>query len=69
MKNHKRKRQILYKKQNGICYLCNEKTDEDSATIDHVLPRSKGGSGRMSNLKMACYDCNHKKSDKILTDE
>lgn len=29
--------------------------------IDHVLPRSRGGSDRVSNLVLSCHDCNQRK--------
>jgi len=34
--------------------------------IDHVQPRSKGGSDRVSNLVMACHGCNQAKGDHLL---
>lgn len=37
------------------------------ATIDHVIPRSKGGAERdEKNLVVACFKCNQKKKDKII---
>ena len=39
------------------------------ATIDHIVPRSKGGKEfDYSNLAVCCYDCNNKKGDKSLED-
>lgn len=32
--------------------------------IEHILARSKGGSDRVSNLCLACHDCNQKKGNK-----
>jgi 5-methylcytosine-specific restriction endonuclease McrA len=32
--------------------------------IDHQLPRSRGGSNRVSNLVLSCHDCNLAKGDK-----
>lgn len=32
--------------------------------IDHVLPRSRGGSDRVSNLVLACHRCNQEKGDR-----
>ncbi len=34
--------------------------------LDHVIPRSKGGSDRPSNLVSACESCNQKKGDQEL---
>jgi 5-methylcytosine-specific restriction endonuclease McrA len=34
-------------------------------TVDHVLPRSRGGKDTWSNTACACYACNHRKSDKM----
>ena len=33
------------------------------ATLDHVLPRSKGGSNKASNLVTACLECNTLRGD------
>ena len=35
-------------------------------TIDHVVPLSKGGLHAWSNVRLACKDCNSKKSDAVL---
>ena len=32
--------------------------------IDHLVPRSRGGSNRVSNLVLSCHDCNLAKGDK-----
>ena len=37
-------------------------------TIDHILPKSKGGTGRLDNLAPAHFHCNQKKADKLLPD-
>ena len=36
--------------------------------IDHVLPRSRGGSDRVSNLVLSCHDCNSRKGNKTATE-
>ena len=35
--------------------------------VDHVMPRSKGGSNELSNLVTSCWECNHGKSDVLLS--
>lgn len=39
------------------------------ATIDHIIPLSKGGTHTYNNVQLAHYICNSKKSDKILADK
>lgn len=34
-----------------------------TATVDHIIPRSKGGSHRSSNLVTACWNCNKKRGN------
>lgn len=31
--------------------------------LDHIRPRSRGGSDRVNNLALSCHDCNSKKAD------
>ncbi len=52
-------------KRDGLnCYLCNRELTYKSATIDHVVPLSKGGFHCLNNVKIACLKCNQEKSDK-----
>lgn len=48
------------------CYLCGGLQTVKSATIDHVIPLSKGGFHCPNNAKIACLKCNQKKNDKSL---
>lgn len=58
------------------CHYCGEKNlvsnfnlpvpTHRKATLDHVIPRAKGGSEfSLSNLVVACSTCNTKKADKM----
>lgn len=42
----------------GLCAYCRCKR---ATTIDHLKPRSRGGSNLRSNLVPACLECNHAK--------
>ncbi|OUV27043.1 MAG: hypothetical protein CBC48_14655 [bacterium TMED88] len=42
----------------GLCAYCRCKRAD---TVDHLKPRSKGGSNLRSNLVPACKSCNHSK--------
>lgn len=66
----------LFKKNNYRCYICNDKVitdcEEDNidlGTVDHFLPRAKGGRSNMKNLRCCCRFCNNIKADKELTPE
>jgi 5-methylcytosine-specific restriction endonuclease McrA len=41
--------------------------DFELMTVDHIIPKSKGGLNILDNLVPACRQCNEKKSNKILT--
>lgn len=36
------------------------------ATLDHVVPKARGGTDAMQNLAVACWLCNNKKADRNL---
>lgn len=38
------------------------------ATVDHVIPRSKGGKDEFSNVVVCCFGCNKSKSDQSVED-
>jgi 5-methylcytosine-specific restriction endonuclease McrA len=54
-------RQNLYKRDGYSCTYCGGKKN---LTIDHVVPRSRGGNNSWANLTTCCYECNSKKGDK-----
>lgn len=61
--NKKFKRYILMRDQ-FTCHFCGEYGD----TIDHLLPRAKGGHTTPVNCVCACNLCNQSKADKNLED-
>lgn len=38
-------------------------------TLDHIIPKSRGGMGDRFNLQTMCFDCNLEKGDKIVIDD
>jgi 5-methylcytosine-specific restriction endonuclease McrA len=46
------------------CAYCSGKAE----TIDHVVPRSRGGTHTWENCVACCARCNHKKADKLLAE-
>ena len=59
-------RSDLFLRDNGTCQYCEKKLSKESATIDHIVPRSKGGSTTWENCVICCSDCNTKKGNKSL---
>lgn len=47
------------------CKHCRKVLCFDEATVDHVVPRSKGGSNRIENLAISCLECNQRHGDKM----
>lgn len=47
------------------CQYCNETPGRHELTVDHVVPRSRGGSHTWDNLVTACQACNHKKGNHL----
>ena len=46
-----------------VCQYCGTHCTEDNATLDHILPISKGGKSSWLNLATACKPCNYSKAD------
>ncbi|MGB5768822.1 MAG: RNA-guided endonuclease IscB [Crocosphaera sp.] len=59
-------REYLLAKFNRTCQYCGA-TDKPFE-VDHIHPRSKGGSDRVSNLTLACHDCNQAKGNQDIKD-
>lgn len=53
-------RQNIFKRDGMTCLYCDSKRD---LTLDHVIPRSKGGKSSWTNLATACKKCNARKGD------
>jgi 5-methylcytosine-specific restriction endonuclease McrA len=63
LRNNKPTRSAIYARDGHKCQYCGATR---KLTIDHVIPKSKGGSDDWDNLVVACSSCNTKKGDKYL---
>lgn len=59
-------REFLLERWQRQCAYCNVK--DVPLEVEHVQPRSKGGSDRISNLTLACHACNQEKGNRDLHD-
>jgi CRISPR/Cas system Type II protein with McrA/HNH and RuvC-like nuclease domain len=54
-------RMTLYARDRNLCAYCGVQSDNFKLTIDHVLPKSRGGTNHWTNCVTACRPCNHRK--------
>src|SRR5258705_2206708 len=57
-------RRAVMARDGGLCQYCGSRAD----SIDHVVPRSKGGTHTWDNVVAACRPCNVRKRDRWLHD-
>jgi len=57
-------RRTIYRRDGNTCMFCGRKPGTESLSIDHILPRSRGGKTTWENCVLACTDCNRKKGDR-----
>ena len=62
----------IFERDKWICKICNEPVDKYlpypnpmSASLDHIIPMSKGGHHTIDNVQLAHLECNKKKSNNI----
>ncbi|MGD8909146.1 MAG: HNH endonuclease [Chromatiales bacterium] len=52
----------LFARDGYLCLYCGKSFSSRELTRDHVIPRSRGGADRWSNVVSCCHRCNHLKS-------
>lgn len=55
----------LFVRDHGHCAYCRKRLAMDEMTVDHVLPRSRGGRTGFVNCVAACDHCNLLKADRL----
>jgi hypothetical protein len=64
-KNSVPTRALIYKRDDHECQYCGSTKD---LTIDHIIPRSRGGQDTWENLVACCHKCNTKKGNMLLSE-
>ena len=59
-------RKNLWNRDKRRCQYCSKEPKIDEITIDHIVPRSKGGQSTFDNCVLACIECNKKKGNRTL---
>jgi CRISPR/Cas system Type II protein with McrA/HNH and RuvC-like nuclease domain len=61
-------RQCIFEAWDWKCAYCDKELNKDTATIDHILPKFKGGHNVKSNMICSCSKCNRLKGSNHLED-
>lgn len=56
-------RQVIYRRDKGICQKCKKHCDWNDWEADHIIPWSKGGQTEIENGQVLCPSCNSSKRD------
>jgi 5-methylcytosine-specific restriction endonuclease McrA len=57
-------RRVLFARDGWQCAYCG--TSGNRLTLDHIVPRSRGGTSVWENVVTSCAPCNHRKGDRLL---
>ncbi len=62
---HRRKitRRAVFARDRWTCQYCGR--ERGNLTVDHVIPRSKGGGSGWDNIVTCCAPCNRRKGDRL----
>jgi 5-methylcytosine-specific restriction endonuclease McrA len=58
-------RRNIFMRDQYTCQYCGHKPKDDDLTIDHIIPKSRGGRTVWENVVLSCTRCNMKKSDRL----
>ena len=66
--NYRTHRHRLYGEQEGVCAGCDTHFPFRVMEVDHVLPRSRGGTDHADNLQLLCSGCNRSKGGRTMAE-
>ena len=58
-------RRNIFERDRYVCQYCGRTPPRSELSIDHVVPRSRGGVTSWSNVLLACTACNARKRDRL----
>lgn len=60
-------RNLLRRKQRGFCAGCGQLMSRHNCSVDHVIPKARGGFDGFGNVVAMHPHCNHAKADRMPT--
>ena len=61
-------RRNIYRRDHNTCQYCGTRPSIEDLTVDHVIPRSRGGKTNWINCVLSCVKCNRRKSNRTLAE-
>ena len=58
-------RESIFEAWEWKCAYCDRQLCKDTATIDHIIPKHKGGHNTRNNLACSCNGCNRSKASEL----
>ena len=59
---------LISEKTDGHCGYCGVLLERSEWTLDHIVPKSRKGTGEPENLVLACHSCNCEKGSLLLAE-
>lgn len=66
--NYRTHRHRLYGEQEGVCAGCDTHFPFRVMDVDHIMPRSRGGTDHPDNLQLLCSGCNRSKGGRTMAE-
>ncbi len=57
-------RRNIWKRDNYACQYCGKRPPTDEVSLDHIMPKSRGGISSFKNCVLACMKCNKRKNNR-----
>ncbi|MEH1985657.1 MULTISPECIES: HNH endonuclease [unclassified Nostoc] len=64
-KQKRNKKQQLSDLYGSSCWWCRQNIPQQKLTIEHLLPKSRGGSNSFENLRLSCFSCNNSRGNSL----
>jgi len=64
-KQKRSKKDKLVLEYGSQCFWGERSLPQEKLTLDHLKPKSKGGSNSLENLRLACFNCNNSRGNSL----
>jgi len=58
-RSNRQRKSVLFHRQRGRCCYCEKPINFEKSTLEHLKPKSEGGTSCWNNLAMSCKPCNN----------